>query len=131
MIGESRDANRVTRDWIPMITKVDTATLQAAAAKLRKARHKTREVKVGDKIVGGDNPIWVQSMTTPDTHLVEAVLTEIHRLEEAGCEMVRVTVPKIQDAGALSEIKKRIHIPLICDIHFDFKMALAAMDHPI
>src|ERR1700676_3805678 len=81
-------------------------------------RHKTREVKVGDLIVGGDNPIWVQSMTTPDTYNVEAVLTEIHRLEEAGCEMVRVTVPKIQDAGALTEIKKRIRIPLICDIHF-------------
>jgi (E)-4-hydroxy-3-methylbut-2-enyl-diphosphate synthase len=114
-----------------MTSKIDTATLQAEAAKLRKSRHKTREVKVGDKIVGGDNPIWVQSMTTPDTHHVEAVLTEIRRLEEAGCEMIRVTVPKIQDAGALSEIKKQIHIPLICDIHFDFKMALAAMDHPI
>jgi (E)-4-hydroxy-3-methylbut-2-enyl-diphosphate synthase len=94
-------------------------------------RHRTREVKVGDKIVGGDYPIWVQSMTTPDTHQVEAVLAEIHRLEEAGCEIVRVTVPKIEDAAALGEIKRRIKIPLICDIHFDYKMALAAMDHPI
>jgi (E)-4-hydroxy-3-methylbut-2-enyl-diphosphate synthase len=131
MSGERRDAIRKTRDWISMITKVDTATLQAEAAKLRRSRHKTREVKVGDKIVGGDNPVWVQSMTTPDTHHVEAVLTEIHRLEEAGCELVRVTVPKIADAGALTAIKKQIHIPLICDIHFDYKMALAAMDHPI
>jgi (E)-4-hydroxy-3-methylbut-2-enyl-diphosphate synthase len=94
-------------------------------------RHRTREVRVGNVVVGGDNPIVVQSMTTPDTHNLEAVLHEIHRLEEAGCEMVRVTVPKPEDAGALGEIKKRIGIPLICDIHFDYKMALAAMDHPI
>jgi (E)-4-hydroxy-3-methylbut-2-enyl-diphosphate synthase len=95
------------------------------------SRHKTREVRVGDKIVGGDNPIWVQSMTTPDTHDLEATVAEIHRLEAAGCEIVRVTVPKAQDAAVLGEIRKRIHIPLICDIHFDYKMALAALDHPI
>ncbi len=94
-------------------------------------RHKTREVRVGDVVIGGDNPIWVQSMTTPDTYDVEATVEEIHRLEEAGCELVRVTVPKAQDAAVLSEIKKQIHIPLICDIHFDYKMALAALDHPI
>jgi (E)-4-hydroxy-3-methylbut-2-enyl-diphosphate synthase len=94
-------------------------------------RHKTRDVRVGDKVVGGDNPIWVQSMTTPDTHDVEATISEIHRLEEAGCEIVRVTVPKAQDAAVLSEIRRRIHLPLICDIHFDYKMALAALDHPI
>src|SRR5271165_6389018 len=94
-------------------------------------RHKTREVRVGDKVVGGDNPIWVQSMTTPDTHDLEATVEQIHRLEEAGCEIVRVTVPKPQDAAVLSAIKKRIHLPLICDIHFDYKMALAALDHPV
>src|SRR3982750_4020074 len=94
-------------------------------------RHKTREVRVGNLIVGGDNPIWVQSMTTPDTYDIEATVKEIHRLEEAGCEIVRVTVPKAQDAAVLGEIKKRIRIPLICDIHFDYKMALAALDHPI
>src|SRR5215472_10353788 len=94
-------------------------------------RHKTREVRVGDKVVGGDNPIVVQSMTTPDTFDVEATVAEIHRLEEAGCEIVRVTVPKAQDAAVLGEIRKRIHIPLICDIHFDYKMALAALDHPV
>ena len=92
-------------------------------------RHKTREVPVGDKVVGGDNPIWVQSMTTTDTYDVEGTLAEIQRMEQAGCEIVRVTVPKPQDAAVLSEIKKRIHIPLICDIHFDYKMALAALDH--
>src|SRR5436190_5417269 len=94
-------------------------------------RHKTREVRVGNLIVGGDNPIWVQSMTTPDTYDIEATVKEIHRLEEAGCEIVRVTVPKPQDAAVLGEIKKRIKIPLICDIHFDYKMALAALDHPV
>jgi (E)-4-hydroxy-3-methylbut-2-enyl-diphosphate synthase len=95
------------------------------------SRHKTREVGVGKLIVGGDNPIWVQSMTTPDTNQVEETLAQIHRLEEAGCEIVRVTVPKPQDAAVLGEIKKRIRIPLICDIHFDYKMALAALDHPV
>jgi len=94
-------------------------------------RHKTREVRVGDIVVGGDNPIWVQSMTTPDTHQVEETIAQIHRLEEAGCEIVRVTVPKAEDAAVLSEIKRRIHLPLICDIHFDYKMALTALDHPV
>src|SRR5438876_9576200 len=94
-------------------------------------RHKSREVRVGDKVVGGDNQIWVQSMTTPDTYDVEATVAQILRLEAAGCEIVRVTVPKAQDAAVLGEIKRRIHIPLICDIHFDYKMALAALDHPI
>jgi (E)-4-hydroxy-3-methylbut-2-enyl-diphosphate synthase len=94
-------------------------------------RHKTREVRVGNLVVGGDNPIWVQSMTTPDTNQVEETIAQIHRLEEAGCEIVRVTVPKPQDAAVLGEIKRRIRLPLICDIHFDYKMALMAMDHPI
>src|SRR5438552_11886655 len=94
-------------------------------------RHKTREVRVGNLIIGGDNPIIVQSMTTPDTYNIEATVAEIHRLEEAGCELVRVTVPKAEDAAVLGEIKRRIKLPLIVDIHFDHKMALAAMDHPI
>lgn len=94
-------------------------------------RHKTREVRVGPLVIGGDNPIWVQSMTTPDTHDLEATVEQIHRLEAAGCELVRVTVPKPEDAAVLGEIKKRIGIPLICDIHFDYKMALAALDHPV
>src|SRR5437867_9641305 len=94
-------------------------------------RHKTREVRVGEKVVGGDNPIWVQSMTTPDTYDVEATVAQIHRLGEAGCELVRGTGPKREDAAVLSEIKRRISVPLICDIHFDYKMALAALDHPV
>src|ERR1700674_1321821 len=71
-------------------------------------RHKTREVGIGSLIVGGDNPIAVQSMTTPDTYNIEATVAEIHRLEEAGCELVRVTVPKAEDAAVLGEIKRRI-----------------------
>jgi (E)-4-hydroxy-3-methylbut-2-enyl-diphosphate synthase len=94
-------------------------------------RHRTREVRVGDKVVGGDNPIWVQSMTTTDTHAFDATLAEIRRMEEAGCELIRVTVPKLEDAAVLGEIKKHIKVPLICDIHFDYKMALAALDHPV
>src|SRR6202166_1416044 len=70
-------------------------------------------------------------MTTPDTHDIEATVAEIHRLEKAGCELVRVTVPKPEDAAVLSAIKRRTRLPLICDIHFDYKMALAALDHPV
>src|SRR5215211_4086160 len=93
-----------------MTIKVDTATLQAEAARLRRPRHRTREVKVGDKVVGGDNPIWVQSMTTPDTHDVEATVAQIRRLEEAGCEIVRVTVPKPEDAAVLGHPVDKIRI---------------------
>jgi (E)-4-hydroxy-3-methylbut-2-enyl-diphosphate synthase len=94
-------------------------------------RHQTRVVEVGGVAIGGDNPIRVQSMTTPDTHMVAEVVEQIRLLEAAGCELVRVTVPKAEDAAALAEIKKQIKIPLICDIHFDHKMALAALDHPV
>ena len=112
-------------------SRFDLSILESAPKVPGKPRHKTREVKVGSRVFGGNNPIWVQSMTTTDTFDVEATVAQIHRLEEAGCELVRVTVPKPEDAGALSEIKKRIGIPLICDIHFDYKMALAALDHPV
>ncbi|VTS01487.1 flavodoxin-dependent (E)-4-hydroxy-3-methylbut-2-enyl-diphosphate synthase [Tuwongella immobilis] len=94
-------------------------------------RHQTKEVSVGGVIIGGDNPIRVQSMTTTDTFDVDGTVAQIKRLEEAGCELVRVTVPKPEDAAALGEIRKRIGIPLICDIHFDYKMALAALDQPV
>lgn len=94
-------------------------------------RHKTREVAVGSVVLGGDQPIRVQSMTTTDTRDVAATLAEIRHMEEAGCELVRVTVPKADDAAVLTEIKKQVKMPLICDIHFDYKMALAALDHPI
>ncbi|HMB04210.1 MAG TPA: flavodoxin-dependent (E)-4-hydroxy-3-methylbut-2-enyl-diphosphate synthase [Isosphaeraceae bacterium] len=92
------------------------------------ARHKTREVGLGDKVVGGEGPIWVQSMTTTNTFDAEATLEQIRRLEEAGCELVRVTVPKKEDVEACRLIRAKIHIPLIADIHYDYRMALACLD---
>lgn len=109
----------------------DLSLLEAAPRHPAKPRHKTREVRVGKLVFGGENPVWVQSMTTTDTFDVDATVAQIKKLEEAGCELVRVTVPKPEDAGALSQIKSRIGIPLICDIHFDYKMALTALDHPV
>lgn len=109
----------------------DLSALRAIDPHAGKPRRKTREVRVGDKVVGGNNPVWVQSMTTTDTFDVDATVAQIKRLEEAGCELVRVTVPKPEDARVLTDIRKRIGIPLICDIHFDYKMALMALDHPV
>ena len=79
-------------------------------------------------IVGGDHPISVQSMTTTNTFDVAETLAQIHRLEEAGCEIVRVTVPKKEDVEAGKLIRDRINIPLIADIHYDYRMALACLD---
>src|SRR3954466_9555698 len=92
------------------------------------ARHKTREVQVGDRVVGGENPIWVQSMTTTNTFDAEATIAQIHRLEEAGCELIRVTVPKKEDVEACRVIRARIKLPLIADIHYDYRMALACLE---
>ncbi|HJZ89801.1 MAG TPA: flavodoxin-dependent (E)-4-hydroxy-3-methylbut-2-enyl-diphosphate synthase [Gemmataceae bacterium] len=116
---------------IEMTQPRDLSALRSLSPHPAKPRHKTREVRVGDKVVGGSNPVWVQSMTTTDTFDVEATVAQIKRLEEAGCELVRVTVPKPEDARVLTDIKKRIGVPLICDIHFDYKMALTALDHPV
>src|SRR6516165_2206473 len=121
-----------SRDYtMTAASRFNLSLLESAQKVPGRPRHKTREVKVGDKVFGGTNPIWVQSMTTTDTFDVEGTIKQIHALEQAGCELVRVTVPKPEDAGALSAIKSRIGIPLICDIHFDYKMALAALDHPV
>jgi (E)-4-hydroxy-3-methylbut-2-enyl-diphosphate synthase len=91
-------------------------------------RHKTREVGLDKHIVGGDNPIWVQSMTTTNTFDVEATLTQIRRLEEAGCEIIRVTVPKTEDVEGVKLLRDHINIPLIADIHYDYRMALACLE---
>ncbi len=91
-------------------------------------RHKTREVGLGDLVIGGDNPIRVQSMTVTNTFDVEATVAEIMRLEEAGCEAIRVTVPKKEDIEAVGHIRARIHIPLIADIHYDYRMALGCLE---
>jgi (E)-4-hydroxy-3-methylbut-2-enyl-diphosphate synthase len=91
-------------------------------------RHKTREVAVGDIVVGGSNPIWVQSMTTTNTFDVDATVEQIQRLEEAGCEIARVTVPKKEDLAAVGFIRSRMRVPLIADIHYDYRMALGCLE---
>ena len=92
------------------------------------SRHKTREVGIDDHVVGGENPIWVQSMTTTNTFDAAETVAQIHRLEEAGCEIIRVTVPKKEDVEGCKAIRDQINIPLIADIHYDYRMALACLD---
>ena len=92
-------------------------------------RDNTKVIKIGDRVIGGGNPILIQSMTNTKTEDVEATVAQILRLEEAGCEIIRCTVPTMEAALALKEIKKQIHIPLVADIHFDYKMAIAAMEN--
>lgn len=87
----------------------------------------TRTVKAGSVAIGGNAPVSVQSMTNTPTKDVKATVRQIHGLEEAGCELVRVAIPDRESATALPEIKKQISIPLIADIHFDYRLALAAM----
>jgi len=91
-------------------------------------RRKTRQIRVGNVAIGGDAPIVVQSMTNTDTRDVDATISQIERLEEAGCEIVRVAVPDSEAAEALGRIKSSIRIPLIADIHFDYRLALRAID---
>ena len=91
-------------------------------------RTKTREVKIGDLIIGGEHAITVQSMTTTKTDDITGTLKEVERLEEAGCHIIRITVPDKAAAKALYEIKKRMNVPLVADIHFDYRMALEAVD---
>ncbi len=92
-------------------------------------REKTKEVSVGGVKLGGGNPIRIQSMTNTKTEDVEATVAQILRLEKAGCEIIRCTVPTLEAAKAIAEIKKQIHIPLVADIHFDYRMAIAAMEN--
>ncbi|WP_208585923.1 flavodoxin-dependent (E)-4-hydroxy-3-methylbut-2-enyl-diphosphate synthase [Gracilibacillus suaedae] len=91
-------------------------------------RKDTRPVKVGNVMVGGKDEVVIQSMTTTKTHDVEATVKEIERLEEAGCQVVRVACPDERAANAIPEIKKRINIPLVVDIHFNYKLALKAIE---
>ncbi len=89
-------------------------------------RYPTKKIYVGDVAIGGDAPISVQSMTYSKTHDIQETLEQIKRLHFVGCDIVRVAVPKMEDALALKEIKSQISIPLIADIHFDYKLALIA-----
>ena len=92
-------------------------------------RHKTREVKIGNRIIGGNHPIAIQSMTNTKTENIAATVAQIQQLTKAGCEIIRCAVPTMEAAKALKEIKKQIAIPLVADIHFDYRLAIAAMEN--
>ena len=92
-------------------------------------RNHTKVIQIGNKVIGGGNPVLIQSMTNTKTEDVEATVAQILRLEQAGCEIVRCTVPTMEAAQAVRQIRERIHIPLVADIHFDHKMAIAAMEN--
>ena len=92
-------------------------------------RMHTKVIQIGGRKIGGGNPIAIQSMTNTKTEDVKATVEQILRLEKAGCEIIRCTVPTLEAAAAIREIKKQIHIPLVADIHFDYRMALAAIEN--
>lgn len=92
-------------------------------------RHKTREVKIGNRIIGGNHSIAIQSMTNTKTENIAATVAQIQQLTKAGCEIIRCAVPTMEAAKALKEIKKQIAIPLVADIHFDYRLAIAAMEN--
>ncbi len=93
------------------------------------AREKTKVVRIGNVAIGGENPIAIQSMCNTKTTDVAASVAQIHRLEKAGCQIIRLTVPNKEAAIAFGEIKKEVHIPMVADIHFDYHMAIAAMEN--
>ena len=92
-------------------------------------RENTKAVRIGTKVIGGGNPVLIQSMTNTKTEDVAATVAQIHKLTAAGCDIIRCAVPTMEAAQALSEIKKEIAIPLVADIHFDYRLAIAAMEN--
>lgn len=92
-------------------------------------REHTRTVKIGDRVIGGGNPILIQSMTNTPTEDVKATVAQIQALERAGCEIIRCAVPTKEAALALKDIRPQISIPLVADIHFDYRLAIAAMEN--
>ena len=92
-------------------------------------REHTKVIKIGGRVIGGGNPILIQSMTNTKTENVQATVAQIQALTAAGCDIIRCAVPTMEAAEALTEIKKQITIPLVADIHFDYKLALAAIKH--
>lgn len=91
-------------------------------------RDKTKVITIGNRVIGGGNPILIQSMTNTKTEDVKATVAQILELEAAGCDIIRCAVPSMEAAAAIREIKKQIHIPLVADIHFDYRLAIAAME---
>ena len=94
-----------------------------------KKRRETKEIKIGNVWIGGNHPIAIQSMTNTKTEDVDATVKQILALEAAGCEIIRCAAPTMEAAKAFAEIKKQIHIPLVADIHFDYRLAIAAMEN--
>ena len=92
-------------------------------------REHTKAVAIGNRIIGGGNPVLIQSMCNTKTEDVKATVAQILKLEEAGCEIIRCAVPTMEAALAFQEIKKQIHIPLVADIHFDYRLAIAAIEN--
>ena len=89
----------------------------------------TKEIKIGDRVIGGGHPILIQSMTNTKTEDVEATVAQIRQLTKAGCDIIRCAVPTMEAAEALREIKKQVEIPVVADIHFDYRLAIAAMEN--
>lgn len=92
-------------------------------------RKNTREIHIGDKVIGGGQPILIQSMCNTKTEDIKGTVAQILELERAGCEIIRVAVPTMEAAENLKKIKEQIHIPLVADIHFDYRLAIAAVEH--
>jgi len=92
-------------------------------------RDKTKVVRIGNRVIGGGNPILIQSMTNTKTEDVENTVEQINRMAKAGCDIIRCAVPNMEAAKALKEIKKQITIPLVADIHFDYRLAIAAIEN--
>jgi (E)-4-hydroxy-3-methylbut-2-enyl-diphosphate synthase len=92
-------------------------------------RKKTKKVKVGNVYIGGDSPVTIQSMTNTKTSNIKDTIEQIKLLEKAGCEIIRVAVPDEESAQAIKKIKKEINIPLVADIHFDYKLAIKSIEH--
>ncbi|MBE5998285.1 MAG: flavodoxin-dependent (E)-4-hydroxy-3-methylbut-2-enyl-diphosphate synthase [Sarcina sp.] len=92
-------------------------------------RDHTKKIRIGDRVIGGGSPVLIQSMTNTPTEDVAATVAQILRLEEAGCEIIRCTCPTAEAASAIGKIRKQIHIPLVADIHFDYRMAILAMEN--
>ena len=92
-------------------------------------RENTKKIKIGDVVIGGNHPVAIQSMTNTKTEDVEATVSQILKLEAAGCEIIRCAVPTMEAALALKEIRSKIHIPLVADIHFDYRLAIAAIEN--
>ncbi len=92
-------------------------------------REKTKTIKIGDRVIGGGHPVLIQSMTNTKTEDVAATVAQILELEKAGCEIIRCAVPTMEAAAAFAEIKKQIHIPLVSDVQFDYRLAISSIEH--